>query len=149
VATIASVKVAIVTESFLPQVNGVTNSVCRVLEYLAGQGHDALVVAPGAGRGAEEHAGRRVRLTPGIPLPFAGGPLDLVRPGVNGLLYLLDDVEALQASVRALMTDEALRTRLAGQARASVCGRDWASVCDQLIAHYDEVRSGAGERRAA
>ena len=39
-------RVAIVTESFLPSTNGVTTSVCRVADRLRAEGHEALIVAP-------------------------------------------------------------------------------------------------------
>ncbi len=56
-----------VTESFLPHVNGVTNSVLRVCEQLERRRHDALVIAPGAG--PTSYAGARVVRAPSVPLP--------------------------------------------------------------------------------
>lgn len=64
----SSMRVAIVTESFYPQVNGVTNSVARVVEHLSARGHEALVLAPG--RGPTDHAGTPVVRVPSVVLPW-------------------------------------------------------------------------------
>lgn len=66
-------RVAIVAESFLPQVNGVSNSVVRVLEHLRRTGHEALVIAPdnppGAARADRVHDGVRIHRTPSRMFP--------------------------------------------------------------------------------
>lgn len=60
-------RVLVVSESFLPQVNGVTNSVRRVLEHLAAEGHEAELVAP---TGPASYAGFPVTIARGASLPF-------------------------------------------------------------------------------
>lgn len=58
-------RVAIVTESFLPALNGVTNSVLRVLETLRQQGHEAIIVAPASE--VETYLGYRVFSVGSVP----------------------------------------------------------------------------------
>lgn len=60
-------RVAIVTESFLPTVNGVTNSVKKVLDHLSLRGHEAIVICPAADAPAE-YAGFRVHEVPAVAL---------------------------------------------------------------------------------
>ncbi|WP_115685344.1 glycosyltransferase family 1 protein [Corynebacterium senegalense] len=90
-------RVAIVAESFLPNVNGVTNSVLRVLEHLHAQGHDAIVVAPGAREFQEEipdYLGFEIVRVPTVMIPLVdslpiGVPTTAV---VNAISHFKPDV---------------------------------------------------------
>ena len=66
-------RVAIIAESFLPNINGVTNSVLRVLEHLRREGHEALVIAPGARDWQEEaefYCDYRIERVPTVMVPL-------------------------------------------------------------------------------
>ncbi|GAA1176289.1 glycosyltransferase family 1 protein [Streptomyces hebeiensis] len=77
----------------------------------------------------------------GVPViaPAAGGPLDLVDHGRTGLLVTPHDAGAVTAAVRELARAPALRAPYGRAGRATVEGRTWETVGDQLLGHYDEV----------
>ncbi|MGW4379582.1 glycosyltransferase family 4 protein [Kitasatospora sp. NPDC004531] len=70
-------RVAIVTESFPPEVNGVAHSVLRAAEHLVRRGHQPLVITPAPARGAHcppqsfgpDHEPLPVVRIPSVPLP--------------------------------------------------------------------------------
>lgn len=65
-------RIAVVAESFLPQANGVTVTLVRLLEFLDAQGHQVLVLAPAPGRGqsaVDQYAGASVYRFRAVPLP--------------------------------------------------------------------------------
>ncbi|NHN56556.1 glycosyltransferase family 1 protein [Calidifontibacter sp. DB0510] len=87
----------------------------------------------------------------GLPVvaPAMGGPLDIVKPGVTGLLFDPAHPGALRQAVGGLVNDEAMRTRMGVSARGKVEQRGWARMVDQLLEFYADVVTPAHLRRVA
>jgi phosphatidylinositol alpha 1,6-mannosyltransferase len=67
-----SVRIAYVTESFPPDVNGVAQTALRVAEHLARRGHEPLVIAPEPAAGQarpDDSLGYPVVRVPSMPIP--------------------------------------------------------------------------------
>lgn len=125
-------RVAVVSESFLPTVNGVTTSVRMVLDHLAAHGHEAIVVCPDAGAPAE-YAGFRIHQVPSVA--YRQFPVGLPSPQVQRILAKFEpDVlhaaspfllgaQAIAASNRLGVPSVAIyQTDVAGYARRNGLG---------------------------
>lgn len=66
----------------------------------------------------------------------AGGVLDTVRDGVNGLYFDPDRPEQMGDLVRRLRSNPELRETLAGNALAHAQAQSWRATMDQLIEYY-------------
>lgn len=136
-------RVAIVTESFLPQINGVSNTVRHVVEELHDTGHEAVVVAPGPGpnhyRGVPVVRVRSVGL-PGyrsfpVGLPDSALSRTLDRFGPD-LVHLASPIALGAVGLRAarrydLPTVAVYQTDVSGFARRYGVGADL--VADQVV----------------
>ena len=125
-------RVAVVTESFLPTLNGVTTSVCRVLDALRARGHEAMVIVPAAGA-PSSYAGFPVVELPAVA--YRQFPVGLPHLSMQRLLadfapdvvhaaspFLLG-AQAIAASTRLHVPSVAVfQTDVAGYARRNKLG---------------------------
>jgi phosphatidylinositol alpha 1,6-mannosyltransferase len=129
------VRVAVVTESFLPSANGVTTSVLRVLDHLRARGHDAVVVCPGPAPAT--YAGFAVRTLPSVPV--RGFSLGLPSAAVAATL------EAFAPDVVHVASPVALGAQALAAARR--LGVPSVAVFQTDVAGYARLhRLGAAER---
>ncbi|MDH5132725.1 MULTISPECIES: GDSL-type esterase/lipase family protein [unclassified Microbacterium] len=79
----------------------------------------------------------------GVPVVATGrgGPLDLVRAGVDGWLYRPGDLADLRRRVTALAGDEQTRRAFGHAGWSAVQGRSWEHLGDQLLGHFEEARA--------
>lgn len=89
----------------------------------------------------------------GVPVvaPRRGGPIDLITED-TGVLYEPGEPDALVAAVRGFLESPQRRADASGAARASVEGRTWQAVCEQLMGYYEDARrerEGAERTRSA
>ncbi|WP_127793119.1 glycosyltransferase [Agromyces sp. LHK192] len=83
-------------------------------------------------------------LASGVPVVATGrgGPVDLVQSSRTGWLYRPGDLGDLRARVEDLVGDAAKRQAFGIAARASVGGRGWARLGDELVGHYEDAIEG-------
>ncbi|MCF8534864.1 MAG: glycosyltransferase family 1 protein [Candidatus Nanopelagicaceae bacterium] len=125
----AELRVAVVAESFLPQVNGVTNSVLRILEYFKANHINALVVVPETEKTPDTHNGFKVVKVPALavkgliplamPLQIALNEIEHFKPDVIHLASpaLLGNYVTKYARKRNIPTLSVYQTDLAGFAK--------------------------------
>jgi glycosyltransferase involved in cell wall biosynthesis len=87
----------------------------------------------------------------GLPslVAASGGVLEFSEHGGNAWLVAPDSAEAIEAGLERLLTDSALRRRLADGGLKTARERDWAQVYDRLVADYQEAVEGKGLTQAA
>jgi glycosyltransferase involved in cell wall biosynthesis len=87
----------------------------------------------------------------GLPslVAASGGVLEFSEHGGNAWLVAPDSVEGIEDGLERLLTDVALRRRLAHGALRTARERDWAQVYDRLLADYREAVEGKRLTRAA
>jgi len=61
-------RIAIITENFLPKLDGVTRTLAKLLEHLQQSEHSVMLLGPDSGM--EEYAGAEIVGTAGLPFPF-------------------------------------------------------------------------------
>jgi glycosyltransferase involved in cell wall biosynthesis len=100
--TLRPLRVALITETFLPKIDGIVTRLCHTIRHLRSLGHSVLVVAPA---GVHEYEGVPVHGVPGFPFPiYPELKLAIPRPSIGAALeaFCPDLVHAINPAVLGL-----------------------------------------------
>src|SRR5699024_826563 len=87
IADAGPLRIALVSETFLPKVDGVVTRLLATLDALATLGHEVLILAPP--KAPEAHGPNRVLAAPGVPFPWYP-ELNVALPSQRGARALED-----------------------------------------------------------
>lgn len=90
-------------------------------------------------------------MTAAVPVVASrvGGVPDLVRHGMDGFLHDPDDVDGMAESVKTLVSDAALRTRLGSEARQRILEQfSLEKLGDRVLLHYQKLLEEAKDANA-
>jgi phosphatidylinositol alpha 1,6-mannosyltransferase len=87
-------------------------------------------------------------LASGVPViaPAAGGPIDMIRHGMNGWLWRPDAPASLTSMVTTAAADRDALEPMRHAARRSVEGRSWGALTARLLDQYRRVTGNGAAR---
>ncbi|ORX37435.1 hypothetical protein BD324DRAFT_449992 [Kockovaella imperatae] len=116
----SGLRIVIVTENFLPKVDGVTRTLARLLEHLEREGHQCMLLGPGTGM--DSYAGHPLVGTAGIPLiVYPGLKLNFLRP------RFLNTIKAFQPDVVHFVDPIWLGAQTLMAMELGWAGKEWVS----------------------
>lgn len=150
----ATMRIAIVTETFLPKMDGIVRMLTEFLAHLRRQGHEALVIAPGSGPAT--HEGFPVRRIRGVSWRVYPG-LTLTSPAPRQLTAAFrewqPDIVHLAGPVllgtQAVLAARALRLPLAAHFQTDLANyATWHGVPFLRRAAWSYLRSVHRDRKS-
>ncbi len=95
-------RIAILTETFLPKIDGIVTRLCHTIRHLRAQGHEVMIIAP---KGITDFEGTPVYGVPGFPFPlYPDLKIAVPRPSVGIALeeFKPDLIHAINPAVLAV-----------------------------------------------
>ncbi|KAK4689476.1 hypothetical protein P7C73_g647, partial [Tremellales sp. Uapishka_1] len=114
---VGKLRIVIVTENFLPKVDGVTRTLARLLEHLEKEGHEAILLGPKTGM--THYASHPTVGTMGIPL--------LNYPGLKPILLFVGDGPA-RKEIENICSERGFDAVFMGMRIGAELGRCYASA---------------------
>ncbi|KEP50203.1 group 1 family glycosyltransferase [Rhizoctonia solani 123E] len=128
-STKSALRVVLITENFLPKIDGVTRCLARLLEHLREEGHEVMILGPGVNMSTYENY--PIIGTAGIPLMlYPGLKLNFLRP------KFLRSIRDFKPDVIHVVDPIWLGPQVLYALRRGWCGSKWTTSNAPIVASF-------------